>query len=159
MLRYWYDPLIYLAVCATIWNISMYEIVQRYAVILDLDWDAVFAIALGIGALGTVVLEYRRTTKLDELAQELGERVATIEAVIHDSRDLVDRVARLEATSTDAMTVEQRIASLEVKAERDETLEERIAGIGERVAVVEAKGELSERIARLEAHAEIEPEE
>lgn len=131
----------------------------EYHVILDLDWDAVFAIALGIGALGTVVLEYRRTSKLDELAQELGERLATIEAVIHDSRDLVDRVARLEATSTDAMTVEQRIASLEVKAERDETLEERIASVQERVAIVETEHKISERIARLEAAAEIETEE
>lgn len=111
-------------------------------VILDIDWDAVFAIALGLGALGTVVIEYRRTSKLDELAH-----------------DLVDRVARLEATSTDAMTVEQRIASLEVKAERDEMLEERVASIGERVASIEATRDLSERIARLEALNENTDEE
>jgi hypothetical protein len=129
------------------------------AVILDIDWDAVFAIVLGIGALGTVVLEHRRSSKLDDYAQSMGERLAALEAVVHESRDMIDRVARLEATSTDAMTVEQRIAGLEVRAERDQHMEERIAGIGERVAGLEAKGEMVERIARIEAVLEERTEE
>lgn len=149
-------------VVAAFWCALLSPITWRLGahVILDVDWDVVLSLVLGMAGIGYVVIDHRRTSKLDELAQSLGERVATIEAVIHDSRDLVDRVARLEATSTDAMTVEQRIASLEVKAERDEHLEERVAGIGERIAAVEATRELSERIARLEAISERdEPEE
>ena len=134
-------PLLVLALCGLIIHFVIWRAAWA-AVAFHVDWEVVLAVALGLGALGTVALEYRRSSKLDELAH-----------------DLVDRVARLEATSTDAMTVEQRIASLEVKAERDEMLEERMASIGERVASIEATRDLSERIARLEALSEHETEE
>ena len=99
------------------------------AVILDVDWDAVFAITLGIGALGMVVLEHRRTTKLDDLAQDMGERIAKIETLlaIDAPHGLAERVASLEAASEqgpDTVALAERVAVLETKREYDERLAE-----------------------------------
>lgn len=117
------------------------------AVILDVDWDAVFAITLGIGALGMVVLEHRRTTKLDDLAQDMGERIAKIEVIVAGDapHTLAERVAALEATIErieDKPDTSAAIADLRERlgvVEEQPDLREDIIALRERVAVVEAR--------------------
>ncbi len=84
-------------------------------VILDVDWDVVLAIVLGLAAIGYAVLEYRRTSKLDDLAQSLGERLAKVETVVSADapHSLAERVSELEARIEYA----ERIATLEARVD------------------------------------------
>lgn len=90
------------------------------AVILDVDWDVVLSIVLGLAGIGYVVIDHRRVSKLDEWGQSLGERVAAIEATL--------------ATSN-PQTLPERVAALEAQPE----LTEDVASLRERMATVEAR--------------------
>lgn len=106
----------------------------RAYVILDVDWDVVLSIVLGIAGIGYVVIDHRRVTKLDEWGQSLGERVATLEAQIQ---------------TQGPHSIPERISELEGKMEA-ELIKHRIAEIAD--ARIEAMGapDLTDRLVKLE---------
>lgn len=79
-------------------------------------------IAMGFAGLAYIIKDLKRERRLDELAVELAERIA-----------------RLEANSDDSVALEARLVALEAAASRDDRLEERISAYGERIAVLETK--------------------
>lgn len=94
------------------------------AVILDVDWDVVLSIVLGLAGIGYVVIDHRRVSKLDEWGQSLGERVASLEAQIQGQSQ---------------HTIPERLASLESRADEIRDWTEDIASIRERLATAEAR--------------------
>lgn len=98
-----------------------------WLVTADIDWELVLAIAMGLGAAAVAVLEFRRTSRLDEHSEDFAAQQAASAATIADAGM---RLARLE---------------------------ELVAVLTERVAYLEAASRLAERIAVLEARADHQP--
>lgn len=109
---------------------------------LDVDWDVVLAVALGLGAIGTTLVEYRRTSKLDAVADDLRERVATLEAVAAHREDVI-------AMAHDLNQLRDRV---------DEARDDKTSDVGERLAALtSAWVGHAERLATLEARADHQP--
>jgi hypothetical protein len=100
---------------------------------LDVDWDVVLAVALGLGAIGTALVEHRRTSKLDDVADNLRERVTALEVVAAHRDDVIELGHAIEQLrgADRATDVGERLAALT----------ERQVGHAERIAVLEARAD------------------
>ncbi len=83
--------------------------------IADVDWEVVLSIAFGLGAAAYAVLEHRRTTKLDGLADHMLQRIAALEAVA--SPDITSLDERLSFAIERQISHAERIATLEARAD------------------------------------------
>ncbi len=106
---------------------------------LDVDWDVVLAVALGLGAIGTALVEHRRTSKLDDVADNLRERITALEAVAAHRDDVIELGHAIEQ-------LQQRMGDIEAGratdvGERLAALTERQVGHAERIAVLEARAD------------------
>lgn len=83
------------------------------------DWELVLAIAAGISTIGVLFLEHRRANRLDELAVDHAERLATLEAAVTSGdTPLPERVAALEAHDLTVLgELRERVATLEARAD------------------------------------------
>lgn len=102
--------------------------------IADIDWEAVLAVAFGLGAIAVTWSEHKRTTKLDGTADELRERIATLEAAYAiGSEAMAERMATLESRLAEMRndrfiehaerlaSIETRLRPAPVDASEDET--------------------------------------
>ncbi len=86
------------------------------------DWDELMMLAMGFAGFAYVVVDLKRTSRLDDLAGSFGERLAKLEA-------------------SDLSAVEGRLRTIEIRAEFEQRVDERLASVAERVAVLETHRE------------------
>lgn len=105
-----------------------------------LDWDVIVSIVLGLAAVGAAILDYRRTSRLDELAVQHAERLSALEAVAVYATN-VDK--RLDALDYNVARLEERRESVDVLqlVDRVAATESVLGDVRERVAVVEARAD------------------
>lgn len=98
------------------------------------DWELVLAIATGVGMIGYLLIEHKRTSKLDDLADEHTERLLKLELIW-----------AYAAEQSDLDALELRVSKFETPpdvtqlAERTATMAELVGDMRERLATVEAR--------------------
>lgn len=100
----------------------------------DVDWEVVLSVSLGLGACAITWIEHRRASKLDDVADELRERVVRLEAAWEHAALDADLDVLTERLSSMAVAPD-----ITILAERTAALAERLIDQGERLATVEAR--------------------